>query len=177
MLRKILKVGVALGVVALSAWGALALSVDQTRNAVARVGQTQQTNYYRFTLNFNDAVIGTGQRFGQLLKNTYISKVACHTTTAFNAGTSNALQIGTSAVQAAASTVNWGVVNTNQSGVNMLIQFAGIQEASPTNSTALGTAVTSQNDVDLWARYVQTGTAATAGAVTCVIEYVPNNDM
>lgn len=175
MFRNILKIGAALAIAALSAWGASALSIDSTRNAVARVGQTQQTNYYRFTLNFNDAGIATGQRFGQLLKNTYISKIACHTTTAFN-GTTNALQIGTSAVQAAASSVNWGVVNATQSGVNMLIQFAGIQEASPTNSTALGTAVTSQNDVDLWARYVSTGTP-TAGVVKCVIEYVPDNDM
>lgn len=177
MFCKFLKLGVALGVVALSAWGALALSVDQTRNMVARVGQTQQTNYYRFTLNFNDAGIATGQRFGQLLKNTYISKIACHTTTAFNAATTNVLQIGTATVGATSSGVNWGVVNATQTGVNMLIQFAGIQEASPTNSTALGTAVTSDNDHDLWARYVQTGTAATAGAVTCVMEYVPNNDM
>ena len=175
MNSKILKLGAALAVVALSAWGALALSVDQGRNMVARVGQTQQTNYYRFKLNFNDAGIATGQRFGQLLQNTSITKIACQTTTAFN-GTTNTLQIGTSAVQAAASSVNWGVVNATQTGTNMLINTAGYQEASPTNSTSLGTAVTSANDVDLWARYVSTGSPS-AGAVTCVIEYVPNNDM
>ncbi len=175
MFRKLLKIGTALGVVALSAWGALALSVDQTRNMVTRAGLTQQTYYYRFTMNFNDAGIATGQRFGQLLKNTYISKIACQTTTAFN-GSTNTLQIGTATVGAAATSVNWGVVNATQTGTNMLIGTAGIQEASPTTSTALGTAVTSPNDVDLWARYVSTG-SPTAGAVTCVIEYIPNNDM
>ena len=175
MISKLLKIGAALSVVAISAWGALALSVDQNRNMTARVNQTQQTNYYRFTMNYNDANISTGQRFGQLLKNTSITKIACQTTTAFN-GTTNTLQVGTATVGAAAASVNWGVVNATQTGSNMLIGTAGYQEASPTNSTALGTAVTSANDVDLWARYVSTGTPS-AGAVTCVIEYVPNNDM
>ena len=175
MNSKLLKIGASLAVIAGSAWGALALSVDQNRTMAARVGQTQQTNYYRFTLNFNDANIATGQRFGQLLKNTYISKIACNTTTAFN-GTTNTLQMGTATVGAAASSVNWGMLNATQAGVNMLIGTAGIQEASPTNSTALGTAVTSDNDHDLWVRYVSTGTP-TAGAATCVIEYVPNNDL
>jgi len=175
MIRKLLKIGTALAVVAVSAWGALALSVDQNRVMTARGGLTQQTYYYRFTMNFNDANIATGQRFGQLLKNTSITKIACQTTTAFN-GTTNTLQVGTAAVGAAASTVNWGVVNATQTGTNMLINIAGYQEASPTNSTSLGTAVTSANDVDIWARYVSTG-SPTAGAVTCVIEFVPNNDM
>ena len=175
MISKILKGAFAGVVIGLSAWGALALSVDQNRNMVARVGQTQQTNYYRFTMNYNDATIANGQRFGQLLKNTSITKIACQTTTAFN-GTTNTLQIGTAAVGAAYTSVNWGVVNATQTGTNMLINTAGYQEASPTNSTALGTAVTSANDVDLWARYVSSGTPS-AGAVTCVIEYVPNNDM
>jgi len=175
MNSKLLKFGAALAVIAGSAWGALALSVDQNRTMTARVGQTQQTNYYRFKLNFNDAGIATGQRFGQLLQNTSITKIACQTTTAFN-GTTNTLQIGTATVGAASTSVNWGVVNATQTGTNMLINTAGYQEASPTNSTALGTAVTSANDVDLWARYVSTGSPS-AGAVTCVIEYVPNNDM
>lgn len=175
MFRKVLKIGAALGVVALIAQGALALSVDQNRNMTARVGQSQQTNYYRFTLNFNDANIATGQRFGQLLKNTYIAKISCNTTTAFN-GSTNTLQVGTATVGAAASTVNWGVLNATASGVNMLIAQTGLQEVSPTNSQTLGQQVTSANDVDLWARYVSTG-SPTAGVVTCVIEYVPNNDM
>lgn len=175
MIRKLFK-GVAIAaLVGLTGYGALALSVDQNRNMVARGGLTQQTYYYRFTLNFNDANIATGQRFGQLLKNTSITKIACQTTTAFN-GTTNTLQMGTATVGAAATSVNWGLVNATQTGTNMLIGTAGYQEASPTNSTSLGTAVTSPNDVDLWARYVSTGTP-TAGAATCVIEYVPNNDM
>ena len=175
MIRNILKYAIGAALVALTGWGAWALSVDQTRNATARVNSTQQTSYYRITVNFNDAGISTGQRFGQLLKNTYISKVGCNTTTAFN-GTTNTLQIGTSAVQAASSSVNWGVVNATATGVNMLIAQTGLQDVSPTNSQTLGVQVTSANDVDLWARYVSTGTP-TAGAVTCVIEFIPNNDM
>ena len=175
MIRNLLKYAIGAALLALTGWTAFALTVDQTRNTVARVNSTQQTSYYRITVNFNDPNISTGQKFGQLLKNTYISKLACNTTTAFN-GTTNTLQLGSSTVGAAATSVNWGVANATEGGTNMLIGTAGYQEASPTNSTTLGVSITSQSDVDLWARYVSTGTP-TAGAVSCVIEFIPNNDM
>lgn len=177
MNRKLVKLGAAVSLVALSAWSALALSVDQTRNMVARQFTTQQTSYYRITVNFNDTNIATGQKFAQVPKDTFITKIACHTGTAFNATSTNKLRLGTSAVGAVASTVNWGIMSGSQfSGTDMLIQNGGYQEVSPTGSNALGRQVTSDADHDLWAAYTQTGTAATAGLTTCVIEFIPNND-
>jgi hypothetical protein len=169
MFRNILKIGAALAVAAVTAWSALALDVDQNRNTVARVNTTQQTNYYRFTVNWNDPRISTAQKFGRLLQNTFISNVACHVTTAFNAGTTNVLMVGTSAT-------------TPVEIISAAISTKSIDESSATyqqitQAGSLGVSVTSGADVDLYARYQQTGTAATAGAATCIIEFVPNNDM
>jgi hypothetical protein len=44
-------------------------------------------------------------------------------------------------------------------------------------SPGLGIGVTSGGEVTLYAKYSQTGTAATAGAVRCTITWIPNNDM
>lgn len=170
--RKILKIGAALAVVALSAWGAFALNVDQTRNIPARVGVTQQTNYYRFTVNYNDANIGTAQKFGALLQNTYITHVSCFVTVAFNAGTTNNLYIGTSATTPN-EILTPGV--SNKSVTEGTIGYYPVTSSASVPS--LGVAVTSDADHTLYVRYRQAGTAATAGSATCAIEYLPNNDM
>jgi predicted Zn-dependent protease len=169
MIRKLLKLGAALGVVALTAWGALALNVDQTRNTVARQNLSLQTSYYRVTVNFNDANISTPQKFGRLLQNAFLSNVACHVTTVFNAGTTNVLTMGT-------------VTTSGGDIIDAATSTKSINEASATyqqitQAGSLGVSVTSDADHDLWVRYVQTGTAATAGAATCVIEFIPNNDL
>lgn len=148
---------------------AVALDVDQTRNIPARQPPGQQVNYYRITVNFNDPRISTAQKFGRLLQNTFISNVACHVTTAFNASTTNVFTVGTTLASA-----------------NELIDAAtstkSIDESSATyqqitSATSLGVAVTSAADVDLYAKYTQTGTAGTAGKVMCIIAFIPNNDM
>lgn len=169
MIGKFRKLGAAIAVVALSAWGAVALDVDQTRTPVARTAQTQQTSYYRVTVNFNDPRISTAQQFGKLLQNTFISNVACHVTTVFNAGTTNVFTLGTS------------LANPTEI-IDAATGTKSINEASATyqqitSATSLGVAVTSAADVNLYAKYTQTGTAATTGVVTCVIEFIPNNDM
>lgn len=172
MIRKFLKIGAAIAVVALSAWGAVALDVDQTRTPVARTQQTQQTSYYRVTVNFNDPRISTGQLFGKLLQNTFISNVACHVTVAFNAVTTNKLFIGTSLANAN-EIINSG--QANKSVTEGTIGYYPVTSAATVQS--LGVAVTSAADVNLYAKYTQTGTAATAGSATCIIEFIPNNDM
>jgi hypothetical protein len=149
-----------------------ALNVDQTRTMSARVNTTQQTNYYRFTVNFNDPNIGTAQAFGRLLQNTYITHVSCYVTTAFNAGTTNQLYIGTSA-----TTPN-EILNPGQANKSVTEATIGYYTVSAAATVpSLGVAVTSGGDVNLYARYRQTGTAATAGQAICAIEYLPNNDM
>lgn len=174
MSRKFLKLGAALAVVAVSAWGALALNVDQTRTPVARAQQTQQTSYYRINVNFNDANIGTAQLFGKLLQNTFISNVSCHVITAFNAATTNKLSIGTTNVVNGANEILMSGV-ANKSVTEATPGYYTVTAAA--SPATLGVAVTSAADVNLYAKYTQTGTAATTGSATCVIEFIPNNDM
>jgi hypothetical protein len=163
---------IAAGVLVLASIGAaFALTIDQTRNVVARVNTTQQTSYYRITVNFNDANIGSTTSppaFGKLFQHTYITSISCHVLTAFNAVSTNVFTMGTTPTSA-----------------NELIDAAtstkSIDETSATyqsitSATSLGEAQTSAGDVTLYAKYTQTGTAATTGKLTCVVEFIPNND-
>lgn len=144
---------------------AFALSVDQTRIMSKRDIGTQQLHYYRLTINFNDSGIAAAQQFGALGQNWYIHSIDCHVTTAFNASTTNVVTIG-----------------TTKTSANEVFGTSDLNEASATvqhltSALGLGLNATSAADVTLWAKYTQSGTAATAGSVTCVISYAPNNDM
>ena len=125
----------------------------------------QAINYYRLTINFNDQNIGLAQMFGALPANAYILSIDADVTTAFNAGTTNVVTIGTTKA------------NSNE------IVASGITAGTPgiyhlTTAAGLGLAVTTgTSPVTLFAKYAQTGTAATAGAVTIIIAFIPNNDL
>lgn len=158
---------VAAGLVSLFAIGAaFALNVDQTRIMSKRSNANQQPDYYRLTINATDPRISTGQAFGALGQNTFIKAIDCHVTTIFNASTTNVVTVG-----------------TTLTGANEIIAAADLNEASATvqhltTALGLGLTATSAADVTLYAKYAQSGVApATLGSVTCVIEYVENNDM
>lgn len=155
---------VALGVAGLAAGPALALSVDQTRNPVPRQGIDQQVMTYRLTINYNDANIGAGQFFGALPAGAYILGIDAYVTTGFNAGTTNVITLGTT--KSSANEIVASGITAGTPGVYHLTSAAG-----------LGLAVTASSQITMYAKYAQTGTAATAGSVTIVISYVPNNDM
>lgn len=143
---------------------AFALNVPSSSNFSARLNRTQQTNYFRFTINWNDANIKNGVKFGRMPASAFVTSVKCHVTTAFNAGTTNVVTVG-----------------YETQATNQLINASDLNEASATyqnltSAAGLGLAMTSGGEQDLYAKYTQTGTAATAGAVTCIAEYVPNND-
>lgn len=142
---------------------AFALSSTSSQNFSARLNTTQQTNYYRFTINYNDANISTGVKFGRLPANAFVSNIKCQVTTPFNGGSTNVVIVGTTA--SAGDIIASGDLNEAAIGLQALTTAAG-----------LGLAVTTPGEQDLYARYTLTGTAATAGSVTCVLEYVPNND-
>ena len=154
--------------IAAAAPAALALNVDQNRVMPVRVNLTQQTNYYRFTVNYNDANISTAQLFGALPKNAYINGISCHVTTAFNAATTNVFTVGT-------STTATEIIDASTSTKSIDETSATVQGV--THQSSLGINPTSTADTSLYAKYTQSGTAATAGSVTCVIAYIPNNDL
>lgn len=156
----------ALLIVAASAVTALALSgIDQTRNFPARLLRTQQEHYYRFTVNYNDAGIASAVKFGRLPSNAFISQIDCQVTTAFNAATTNVLTVGYNA------TPNGQIIASGD------LNEASATYQNMTSAAGLGVAATSAGEIDLYAKYTQTGAAATAGAATCVIHYVPDNDL
>ncbi len=127
----------------------------------ARGAHVQNKMYFRKTVNFSDANIGAGVKFGRLPANAFITRVQVEVSTAFNAGTTNVLTFGTS---------------TN---ANELVAAADINEAATgvTDVTrGLGTSLTAAGEVDLYAKYTQSGTAATTGVATLVLEFATNND-
>ena len=120
----------------------------------ARQFHSQQIHYIRKTVNFNDTGIGAGVVFGTLPAGAMIVSQNVRVSTAFNAGTTNALNVGTAAA-----------------GTQLFSDAATAGARSPTIAN-----LSFSTDQDLFVTYAQTGTAATAGVGTVVIGFVPNND-
>jgi hypothetical protein len=134
----------------------------------------------RVTVNYNDAFAGSAIWFATLPKNAYILSIDADTTTAWNAATTNLLTVGATRTSAneivadgASATANISNHTTTiATGILHLTTAAGLALAITGNST-----YQTQTDgaVPLYVKYVQTGTAATAGSTTLVITYVVNN--
>lgn len=120
----------------------------------ARVHATQQIHYLRKRVNFNDTGIATGVVFGTLPTGAMIVSQNVRCSTAFNAGTTNAVNVGTTA-----------------GGTQLFTDAATAGARSPTIANLSFAA-----DTDLFIAYAQTGGAATAGVADVVIGFVPNND-
>lgn len=167
MMRNTLKAGMALLIAGAAMSAALALGPFSSTSLPVREHSTTQTNYFRFTLNYNDPGASSGIKFGRIGRRAHIHALQCHVEAAFNAVTTNVITMGVSAtgtelIDAATSTKS---IDESQTTVQSI-----------TKTDVLGVGVTSDDDKDLYVRYTQTGTAATAGKVTCVLSYMPNND-
>lgn len=164
MIRKYLRpIAAAFLLVGALAVSAVALNVDQNRTFSARVHSTQQTSYYRVTVNFNDPNISTAQQFGALPAGAFITAVKVEVVTLFNAATTNVLTIGTTTT--ANEIVNAADINEAATGVTDVTRGLG-------RSLTTGT-----SDIPLYAKYTQSGTAATTGQAVIVISFVQNNDL
>ncbi len=127
---------------------------------IARQFETQQTHYMRRTVNYNDAAIASGVLLGTVPSGSIILNVYILVTTAFNAATTNVLQGGTTGT-----------------GTNL---FTSTDAAAGTPGPKVGARSANQGpglvitqDQDLFVSYSQTGTAASAGSATIVVEFVP----
>jgi hypothetical protein len=127
----------------------------------ARQPHTHQVPYMRASVSFNTLNIGTAGMvpFGTLPAGAIATHALVKVTAAFNAATTNVLTLGTAADDDA------------------------ILAAADIDETVIGTTVTfaaAGYSVDvatpLFLRYTQTGTAATTGAATVILFFVPNND-
>ena len=131
-------------------------------SAVApRSNMTHQVNYFRAAVTYATVNIGTAGKvpLGTLPSGAIVTGMLVKITEAFNAATTNVLTVGTAADDDAIL----GATDINELEVDTTATFA-----------ALGYKVTA--DTPLFIKYAQTGTAATAGAATIILTYVPDND-
>ena len=132
-----------------------------TAGHVARLLPFQAVHYLKMTVNYNDTNISTGIPFAAYLPaGAQILFATVNVLTAFNAATTNVLTVGQNATSYN-DIVNAGDVNEGATGSTMALRGADL------NITT---------DVQVFYKYTQTGTAATAGQAVIVIAYVPNND-
>lgn len=101
---------------------------------------------------------GTQYKIGNVPKGAVVIGTTVGITTAFNAGTTNVLIVGTSGDDDA------------------LVAAAGVDETAVAVTrvapATLAGAVAASADTDIYVKFTQSGTAASAGAAWVVVEYV-----
>lgn len=122
---------------------------------------TQQIHYLRADVSFDTANIATGVIIGTLPSGAQVVDAVVNVTTAFNAATTNVLTAGTVGASYDNIVGAADVTEGTTGGYRAAILTAGRQVAA---------------DTDVYARYTQTGTAATTGKATIVIAFAVNND-
>lgn len=128
------------------------------QGVVPRQDPRQVINTLKKTVNYNDAGIAVGLPFEAWLpQGAFITQVLCEVVVVFNAATTNVLTVG-----------------TNGPAYDNIINAADVNEAAVavTNVVrALGRGLTAAGNVRPYARYQQTGAAATTGQAIINIEY------
>jgi hypothetical protein len=159
---------------------------DRQRIIPARsCSESQTVCYLRATVNFNDPTIANGIWAFTLPNAAYILAIDADVTTAFNATTTNTISIGASPT----GTDFLAATSVTAAGIQHLTSAAGLGIAATgpvfnPETVAPGSTFSCPNAnqlaincaIPVFFRYVQTGTAATAGSVTFVITYAKNND-
>lgn len=121
--------------------------------STARVYHTNQTHYFRKRIIFSDTVV----TLGVIPAGAIVINAGVVVTTAFNAGTTNVLDIGTSG---------------DDDGFATDLALGTIGRIAA-DELATSNDLYSTSDVTLTATYAQTGTAATAGEGFVFVEYIP----
>lgn len=126
-----------------------------------RQDSRQVTNTLKKIVNFNDPGIASGVAFDNGLpsypQGAFITRVLVEIVAVFNAGTTNVLTVGTNATTYN-DIVNAGDVNEALLGVTDVVR-------------ALGRSIAASGDKVIFAKFTQTGTAATTGQAVIVIEF------
>lgn len=112
--------------------------------------------FLRSTVNFNTANIANGVIVGQIPAGAQIMRAIVRVITSFNAGTTNVLTVG-----------------SNASAYDNIFNAAGISEgAAGNNDAAVANLLYFAAATDIFAKYTQTGTAATQGQAIVNIMYI-----
>ncbi len=130
-------------------------------SGVARNDGSQNVHFLGRDITFATDGIGTADtvKIGRIPAGSMICDARVRVTTAFNAVTTNVLTVGANAT-ANTDIVAAGELNEGATGMTVVLT---------------GASLTFANDTDIYVRYTQTGTAATAGAATIIITYIPPN--
>lgn len=139
-----------------------------TAGTVARELPFQAVHYLRKGIAYNTTGIGTDAtvKVGVIPSGAVVQNVQVKITTAFNAGTTNVIDVGTSSNDDAY--VDGGTTGNGDGDV----------DATSTGSTFVwrGADETHSADTTIYVTYTQSGTAATTGAAEIIVTYIPDND-
>jgi hypothetical protein len=128
----------------------------------ARQYPAQLVHYLRKVVNYSDTNIATGVLVGVLPIGAMVVDAVTRVETLFNAATTNVLTAG-----------------TNSTSYDNIVGAADVTEGTTgayRAAIATAGATTYAADTEVYAKYTQTGTAATTGKATIVIAFVVNND-
>lgn len=130
-------------------------------SGIARNDGSQNVHFIGKDVAYNTVGIGTADtvKVGRIPAGSMICDARVRITTAFNAATTNVLTVGQNAT-ANTDIVAAGELNEGATGMTVVLT---------------GASLTFANDTDIYVRYTQTGTAATTGAASIVITYIPPN--
>ena len=134
-----------------------------TQGTDAREYSYQLVHYMRKGIAYNTTGIGTTAtvKIGTLPAGAIVEKVQVKVTTAFDAGTTNQLDVG---------------ISGNDDN---LVDYDGSDvDLTATGSTFVwrGADETFSSDTAIYVKYTETGTAATAGAAEIIVFYTVDND-
>ena len=135
-----------------------------TPGSTARQLPYQVVHTLRIKVNYNDAGIASGVGKQWLPKGAIVTSTSVHVATAFNAGTTNVLTVGTNA----------SAYNNIVAGADVDETAVAITNAIKPTGAALGPLAA---DARVFVTFTQTGTAATAGSAIVLIHYVPDTDL
>lgn len=126
--------------------------------STARQTHMQDVHFLRATVSLADMAAGT-VKIGTLPAGARVLDTDGFIETAFNAGTTNVLDVGFA-----------GQIGAFLPSATFLAGATGLKTAKP--SALLGVIAV---DTDVNITYSQTGTAATTGLATVIVQYSPNN--
>lgn len=123
----------------------------------ARITEHQVVHYLRYELAFNTPGATAGVQIGTLPAGAQVVDITVNVKTAFNAGTTNPVTIGTTATGEEIGTSAAVIAGTI--GGKRLTTGLNVQPAS---------------DQPVYVSYIPTGTAATTGLMTVYVGFIPN---
>lgn len=154
----------------------LVLAAGPVVNFAPRQFSSQQTHYLRFSITPTSCVLVSGScvvKVGAVPYNAWIMRAEQQIATSFNSLTSDTLSIGTTSTSANELVTAQSIAATAGGATDLTV----VTTARGTVVTGDGTTPTGANGgFDIYAKWTEVGTAATAGLVSVLIEYAAPND-